>query len=76
LLFASILVPLSLFGYWFYRVSNASGPPLVPELPLMVSPALASAITRLLLREGFADVSFRFGGVLASRPLSSAWPYR
>jgi len=62
LLFASILVPLSLFGYWFYRVSNASGPPLVPELPLMVSPALASAITRLLLREGFADVSFRFGG--------------
>jgi len=62
LLFAIILAPLSLLGYWFYRVSKASGLPLVPDLPLMASPALAAVITRLLLREGFADVSFRFGG--------------
>jgi len=56
-----ILAPLSLLGYWFYRVSKASGLPLVPELPLMALPALAAAIARLILREGFADVSFRFG---------------
>src|SRR5215218_7932624 len=31
-------------------------------LPLMWSPAIASAVTRLVLREGFSDVSFRFGG--------------
>jgi membrane protease YdiL (CAAX protease family) len=62
LLFAIVLAPLSLLGYWFYRVSKASGPPLMPDLPLMASPALAAVITRLLLREGFADVSFRFGG--------------
>ncbi len=61
-LFAMILAPLSLLGYWFYRVSKASGLPLVPELPLMALPALAAAIARLILREGFADVSFRFGG--------------
>src|SRR5215204_3467293 len=28
----------------------------------MFSPALASVVARLVLREGFADVSFRFGG--------------
>ena len=31
-------------------------------LALMWSPGLASIVTRLVLREGFADVSFRFGG--------------
>jgi hypothetical protein len=30
--------------------------------PLMWSPAIASVSARLVLREGFADVSFRFGG--------------
>lgn len=29
---------------------------------LMLVPALASVVARLLLKEGFADVSFRFGG--------------
>jgi membrane protease YdiL (CAAX protease family) len=62
LLFGLILTPLSLLGYWFYGVTKASAPPLVPDLPLMLSPALASTITRLVLREGFSDVSFRFGG--------------
>jgi membrane protease YdiL (CAAX protease family) len=32
-------------------------------LALMWSPALASVIARLVLREGFSDVSFRLGGV-------------
>src|SRR5215204_4065209 len=32
-------------------------------LALMWSPALASVIARLVLREGFSDVSFRFGGL-------------
>ena len=31
-------------------------------LALMWSPAAASVVARLVLREGFADVSFRFGG--------------
>jgi hypothetical protein len=29
----------------------------------MWSPAVASVIARLVLREGFSDVSFRFGGL-------------
>ena len=32
-------------------------------LALMWSPALASVIARLVLKEGFSDVSFRFGGL-------------
>jgi membrane protease YdiL (CAAX protease family) len=32
-------------------------------LPLMWSPAVASVIARLILKEGFSDVSFRFGGL-------------
>jgi membrane protease YdiL (CAAX protease family) len=32
-------------------------------LPLMWTPALASVIARLVLREGFSDVSFRLGGL-------------
>jgi uncharacterized protein len=32
-------------------------------IPLMWSPAVASVIARLVLREGFSDVSFRFGGL-------------
>src|SRR5919112_3665070 len=35
----------------------------VGVLALMWSPALASVIARLVLREGFSDVSFRFGGL-------------
>ena len=69
LLFAIILTPLLLLGSWFFAVAKAGAPPLVPDLPLMLSPALAATITRLVLREGFADVSFRFGGRRTVRAL-------
>jgi membrane protease YdiL (CAAX protease family) len=35
---------------------------LIWVVPLMWSPAVASVVARLALREGFADVSFRVGG--------------
>jgi membrane protease YdiL (CAAX protease family) len=35
---------------------------LVWLVPVMWTPAAASVVARLVLREGFADVSFRFGG--------------
>jgi membrane protease YdiL (CAAX protease family) len=61
LVFAGFLIPLSLFGYWFY-VAIGNELPILPSLPLMLSPGLASVFTRLLRREGFADVSFRLHG--------------
>ena len=39
---------------------------------LMLVPALASVVARLALREGFADVSFRFGGRRGWRAIGSA----
>ncbi|HEX7252855.1 MAG TPA: CPBP family intramembrane glutamic endopeptidase [Thermoanaerobaculia bacterium] len=42
---------------------------------LMWCPAAASVIARLALREGFRDVSFRFGGREGARALLIAWLY-
>ncbi|HEY6930850.1 MAG TPA: hypothetical protein VJA66_14320, partial [Thermoanaerobaculia bacterium] len=42
---------------------------------LMWCPAAASVVARLALREGFRDVSFRFGGSEGARALLVAWLY-
>jgi CAAX protease family protein len=56
--FFAVLVPLSaVFQAITIATGNASW-----ILALMWTPALASVVARLALREGFADVSFRFGG--------------
>ena len=56
--FFAVLVPLSaVFQAITIGTGNASW-----ILALMWTPALASVVSRLALREGFADVSFRFGG--------------
>ncbi len=68
LLFAVFLVSLSLFGYWF-NVAFADLPLNLPSWPLMFAPGVASILTRLLRREGFADVSFRFHGSRMGRAL-------
>lgn len=61
LVFACFLIPLSLFGYWF-SVMLGNDLPIIPLLPMALAPGLSSVITRLLRREGFADVSFRLRG--------------
>jgi uncharacterized protein len=48
-LFEGIIISTGVMGVWL--------------LPLMCTPAAASVIARLVLREGFSDVSFRFGGL-------------
>lgn len=42
-------------------------------LAFMWGPALASVVARLVLREGFQDVSFRLGGSCGWRALLAAW---
>jgi membrane protease YdiL (CAAX protease family) len=44
-------------------------------LALMYVPAVASIVARLALREGFVDVSLRFGGRDGARALFVAWVY-
>lgn len=64
LVFFAWLVPLTFLSYVLaIYVSPVFG------LLLMWSPALSSFLTRLLLREGFADISFRFRGNLALKSI-------
>jgi uncharacterized protein len=58
LLFAGFLIPLSTFGYWIW-IHFPDAPFILPSVPLSLSPGLASVLTRLVRREGFADVFFR-----------------
>src|SRR5438045_4514888 len=44
-------------------------------LALMYTPAMASIVARLALREGVGDVSFRFGGHEGRRATLLAWVY-
>jgi uncharacterized protein len=62
LLFATVLLPLSVVGYWFMGQTRTSLPLNLPTLPLMLAPGLSALVTRLALREGFADLSLRLGG--------------
>src|SRR6185295_14031281 len=61
LIFAVFLIPLSLLGYWV-NVKLGDSLPILPSLPLVLAPGLASVFTRLLRHEGFADVSFKWRG--------------
>lgn len=60
-IFAIFLIPLSSFGFWVW-VTFPDAPFILPTLAFSLSPGLASALTRLVRREGFADVSFRLRG--------------
>jgi membrane protease YdiL (CAAX protease family) len=42
---------------------------------LMWTPAVASFVARLALREGIGDVSFRFGGPIGGKAILLAWVY-
>jgi CAAX protease family protein len=57
-IYFAILVPLTAV---FEALAILSGD-LSWILAVMWTPAVASVVARLVLREGFADVSFRFGG--------------
>src|SRR5215831_9060920 len=63
-------------GYFEWRIIQTGEP--IGRNPwgvalLMYMPALASIVARLTFREGFGDVSFRFGGRESIRAISLAW---
>jgi membrane protease YdiL (CAAX protease family) len=57
-----VVISGSLEAYYIFINPEFFGT-LFGLLALMWSPAVASVIARLVLREGFSDVSFRFGGL-------------
>ncbi|GMX66552.1 hypothetical protein Elgi_58240 [Paenibacillus elgii] len=56
MVFFALLIPLSCVGYWLTLHDGKW------VLFLMWTPSFASFLARLLLREGFADISLRLGG--------------
>lgn len=63
ILFFALLIPLSAVGSWLTFLNGKW------IILLMWTPALASIISRLVLREGIADISLRFGGRRTVRSL-------
>ncbi len=65
-------------GYFEWRIlqtgESIRATPLL-MFALMYMPAMASIVARLTLRDGFGDVSFRFGGSEGMRATSLAWAY-
>jgi uncharacterized protein len=62
LVFGLLLLPLSLFGYWFFHVTRDSAPLNLSTVPIMWAPAVSALLARLLLHEAVVDSSFRLHG--------------
>lgn len=58
---------------WIVTHGGLEGPWGWLVLPLMYTPAVASVVARTVGREGFADVSFAWGGATGTRAALSAW---
>lgn len=74
LVFACALVPLTALADWVVLRTgkNLAELSALYPLALMWTPFTASLVARLLLREGFSDVSFRWGGRLGLRCIGRA----
>ncbi|RKG94139.1 hypothetical protein, partial [Corallococcus terminator] len=60
--FFAVLIPLTALAEWAIIRRIAFLDPTSRVLLLMWCPAVASFVARLVLREGWADLSFRLGG--------------
>jgi len=75
-IYFSVLLTLSAgLEYLLLRTGEPIGKHLGLIFLLMWSPALASAVARIALREGVSDVSFRIGGASGVRAIAVAWLY-
>jgi membrane protease YdiL (CAAX protease family) len=69
-----VLIALSAtFEGWMIAHGGLGGRYGVLVLPLMYTPLISSFVARFVGREGFADVSFRWGGITGTRAALSAW---
>lgn len=76
LLYFGVLLPSSAVLEWLLlRAGDSIRNHLGLVLALMWMPALASIMARLVLKEGSADISFRFGGRIGLRMTLIAWFY-
>lgn len=69
---AVVVMSAALEG-WIITHGGLAGPARWLILPLMYVPLVSSVIARLIGREGFRDVSFRWGGRTGTRASLAAW---
>lgn len=67
-----IAVVLTAFTSWL-RVAQVTKNPRLNDTAIILVPVIAATIARLVLREGFGDVSFRIGGRRGVKALGLAW---
>ena len=68
-----VVVASAILEGWIISHGGLTGPAHWLVLPLMYVPAFASVVARLTGREGFRDVSFRWGGRAGTRATLTAW---
>jgi membrane protease YdiL (CAAX protease family) len=73
--FALLILGSAFFEWRILRTGQSIEKLPAPVFALMYVPGVASVAARLLLREGFEDVSFRFGGPEGRRAVLLAWVY-
>jgi len=75
-IYFTVLILSSIFLEWkIIQTGESIGRTPWLILALMYTPAVASIVARLALREGFEDVSFHFGGREGGRMIVLAWVY-
>ena len=76
LIYFAVLLPSTAVLEWLLlRAGDSIRNHIGLVLPLMWMPTLASIVARLALKEGFVDISFRFGGRTGLRMTLMAWFY-
>jgi membrane protease YdiL (CAAX protease family) len=68
-----VVIASAALEWWIITHGGLNGPAGSLVLVLMYVPAFASIVARLVGREGFGDVSFRWGGRLGTRASLAAW---
>ncbi|MEO7965526.1 MAG: CPBP family glutamic-type intramembrane protease, partial [Gemmatimonadaceae bacterium] len=71
--FAVVVVVSGALEGWIIAHGGLPGPYGFLVLPLMYTPTLGCIVARLAGREGFGDVSFRWGGMTGTRAALTAW---
>ena len=71
--FTLLVVCSAALEWWIITHGGLNGPAGRLVIFLMYVPAFSSVVARLVGREGFGDVSFRWGGRTGTRASLSAW---
>lgn len=71
--FTVVIIVSGALEWWIITHGGLNGPARSLVFPLMYTPALACVIARLVGREGFGDVSFKWGGSAGTRASLAAW---